>query len=263
MCLGGLFAQAATNDGKPEESPAPRPAQAPWSLSIDLTFADKDFGRPLRVFGPVFQQNVNFEYRFGGLGTIGINSWADLDLTDTNGHAGRYSELDTSAYWRHDLAPLGSLELGYIRFDYPEERSSSWIHEAYARIKAKFLLKPSFAAHRDVGPYEGWYLKAEVSHRFPLEDVLGSVVKDWSFELGGNASWGDGRTIRRFFLRSDNRTEASFIGASETGALHVPLFRSGGRSVTLSPYFTVLERVPSTAPPRTSWLLGVGLNLGF
>jgi hypothetical protein len=226
-----------------------------------LTFADKDYGRPLRVFGPVLQQNINIEYRFTHLGTIGLNSWGDLELTNKNGHAGRYVEWDTSAYWRHDIRRAGSLELGYIRFDYPEDRSSPWTHEVYTKVRIKLLLSPSFAAYRDVGPYEGWYLRTGVGHRFALDGLFGDITRDLSLELGSNVTWGDDRTIRRFFLHSDNRSGASFIGASETGTLNIPLHRSGSFSGTLSPYCTLLERIASTAHPRTSWVFGFTVNL--
>jgi hypothetical protein len=231
------------------------PTEAPegWRASLDLTYTNNDYGRPLRVLGPAYQQNANLEYRFVALGTLGFNSWLDLELSHP------YTEWDTSAYARRDMVASTWLELGYIRFDYPEEVTNRWTHEVYSKLGFSGFLKPNIGVYHDLGPFRGWYVKAALNQRFALLDP---GVHPLSVDLGGNVAWGDDNTIRRFFLRTDGKESASVIGAGLTGTLNVQLLQTGISSGTLSPYGTLLWRIASMGAPRTSWVLGVILNLG-
>ncbi|MEN9358582.1 MAG: hypothetical protein RL095_117 [Verrucomicrobiota bacterium] len=254
------------------EEAAPVPAQEeykPWSLVLDSGVHSHYWWRGLTLNpDPVNQNAVTFEYALdkeGDLGTIGLNYWNNVDLTQVTGNAGDITENDWGVYWYKGLGDLGTLKLGAVYYDYPAaaalgENYFSHSAEAYAIFTANCFLKPELSVWYDFQKSDGLYVSFGLSHSVPLESVA-DFAKDWSLDLSSVVGWNSGKNMKAYY--GEVEEDASFTDFNLKAGLTIPMCKTESMSMALEPYiqwFTTLDRYYGNAGVNQDGFVG-GVNL--
>lgn len=185
----------------PPGEDAPRLARAPapsaprtslpsgWRADAELTVANRYVWRgQLLVDDPVLQPAANLSY-----GDFRLNVWGNLDLTNVNGNAGQFTEVDVALEWLHafDDTPIPfrvfAGAAGYFFPNLPFEPTA----EIYGGVAFGVPANPTFTVYRDVALIDGTYVS------FHLEDR----VEIGPFTLAGKAgiAWADRGYNRGYF----------------------------------------------------------------
>jgi hypothetical protein len=108
----------------------------------------------------VFQPSVSVS-RCGFTGSI----WGNLDLTNSNGNSGQFSELDYSLDYSAPIPEVNgvSFSIGAIYYDFPSTDSPATT-EVYAGLNFDLPLTPYIRLYRDVEDINGSYLQFGIGH---------------------------------------------------------------------------------------------------
>lgn len=115
-------------------------------------------------------QNLNDESVFQpsvSLGAYGFTGsiWGSLDLTNENGEAGDFTELDYSLDYTAALPGIDGVDfsLGVIYYDFPNTAFASTT-EVYAGLSFDLPLSPSVTVYHDIDEIDGTYIQFAVGH---------------------------------------------------------------------------------------------------
>ena len=191
LALLGVGARPAAADEAADVQSAVADAQAAsdWSFSIDAAYNSKYVWRGINtVNGSVFQPSVTVGYK-----GLSLNVWGNMDLSDVNGHSGRFTELDYTLGYGWDCGDL-AFGVGAIYYRFPHTGFPDTT-ELYASVGVNTLLSPTLTVYQDIDEADGTYISLGVSHTFedvwqPAENVSMSV--DLSDSIGfGSSNYND------------------------------------------------------------------------
>ncbi len=173
---------------------APVLAFGPVDIEAELPFYSKYVWRgQLALDGPVLQPSFDADL-FG----FGFAVWGNLDLDDTQGMNGTFSEIDVTLGYELEL-PLVELGMGFIHYAYPkhqvegfEVRAGNPTTEFYLEAEANVILSPELAVYQDIDEYKGAYWEASIGHGV----ALGETMK---LELSGGLGLGSKSYMTGYF----------------------------------------------------------------
>ena len=115
---------------------------------------------------PVFQPSASAGYR-----GLSLEVWGNMDLTDTNGRGGTFSECDCTLGYERAVSLL-TLEGGVIHYSYPNTGVPGTT-ELFAGVGFDVPLQPALRANVDVDECDGTYLCLTIGHEQPLIERVG------------------------------------------------------------------------------------------
>lgn len=134
----------------------------------------------------VFQPGIGITY--GGLtGSI----WGNLDMTDSNGEKGEFTEYDFAIDYSAAVPGVEGIDfsIGAIYYRFPSVKPSSTT-EVYWGFSFDLPLSPSVTVYHDVDEAKGIYAAFGVGHS--VENIF-SLTPDLSvgMDIGASVGWGD------------------------------------------------------------------------
>jgi hypothetical protein len=220
-------------------------AQSPWTLDAEVSALNRYAWRGQSITDdPVVQPAASVGYE-----SVSLGVWANLDLTDVNGNAGQFSEVDVTFEWAQAVR-LGCVEgevvAGAVAYFFPNTTLPTTV-EVYAGLGLDVPLDPRLTVYRDVDEIDGTYATFDMGHAVELGDVsiAGTAGIGW-----GSRGYNDGY----FGVRADtwNDFHARLGAAWTRGRFTVEPF-VGWQSM-------VADRIRAATGP--SDLFVVGLTLG-
>ena len=158
------------------------------SVSADVAVSSKYVWRGLILTDdPVLQPSLTVGYK-----GLGLNIWANTDLTDGNGTPGEINELDYTLDYSFSVKQV-NLGVGVIQYTFPHTDFEPTT-ELYGTAALDVLLAPTVKIYWDVDEVGGVYGTLGIGHSFPLKEVKGiSSSLDLSGSLGyATSGWNEG-----------------------------------------------------------------------
>ncbi|MDD2235606.1 MAG: MipA/OmpV family protein [Kiritimatiellae bacterium] len=153
----------------------------------------------------VVQPAIAVEMPFG----LALGAWGNMDATKKNNLAGKFNEVDLSAFYALPIESLVSVELGIVNYLYPyndeqtTEEDGEVVVEAAdetteisAIVSFDVLLNPTIELVRDVDDCGGFYGSVGIGHSLALTDQL-------SLDLAASIGWAD-KKYNEFYFGNDN-----------------------------------------------------------
>lgn len=136
---------------------------------------------------PVLQPSLTVGYK-----GLGLNVWANTDLTDVNGTPGEVNELDYTLDYSFSVKKV-NLSVGAIQYTFPHT-SFEPTTELYGTAALDVLFSPTVKIYWDVDEVGGVYGTVGIGHSFPLKEVKGITPSlDLSGSLGyATSGWNEG-----------------------------------------------------------------------
>jgi hypothetical protein len=143
--------------------------------------------------------------------------WANLDLTDANGHDNQFQEIDyTLSYCRafKDLGVVHRLTLtgGVICYEFPDTADPTQELFVCASLDEWFL-KPTLTTYYDFNAADGLYLNATIEHTFATPWERAALT------IKGGLGWGDDNF--NGFNMGMEQTHAGIMEASLSATLDI------------------------------------------
>jgi len=219
----------------------------PFCFGADAGFFGKYVSRGVTLSDdPVFQPDVWVSYM-----NLTVSVWGNMDLTDYNGDAGDFNELDFTAGYSWNWGRL-NMEAGGIYYVFPGTGSDDTA-ELYAGINYDTILQPTVTVFYDFLEADGFYGTLSVGHSFGLPEVLGLEP---SLDLSAQVGWG----TKEFNEFNSGTYHTTFTDAVFTAGLPVTVTDNISVAPTLS-YSTVLDRtIRSKNPHNDNVVWGVILS---
>ncbi|MBI5695520.1 MAG: hypothetical protein HZC51_07265 [Nitrospirae bacterium] len=199
-----------------------------FSFGADMGVLNKYVSRGLTYSeDPVFQPNV-----WGSYYGLTLNVWANLDLTDYNGMAGGFYEVD---YGLDYTGEAGGLEYsaGALYYSYPRMDDAETV-EIYAGLGLDAPLHPKLNLYYDCWRGDGFYGVFSVEHCVGLPSVLGCKT-----ELGLAAQVGLGS--KNYNVYSYGSDHTAFTDYVLTASLPVEVTENISVTPSVS-YSSALDR---------------------
>lgn len=158
------------------------------SVGADISVISKYVWRGLILTDdPVLQPSLTVEYK-----GLGLNVWANTDLTDVNGTPGETNELDYTLDYTFSVKKV-TLGVGVIQYTFPHTDFEPTT-ELYGTAALDVLLAPTVKIYWDVDEVGGVYGTVGIGHSFPLREVKGITPSlDLSGSLGyATSGWNEG-----------------------------------------------------------------------
>lgn len=164
-------------------------AQDEQVLSADITLDGNGlyvWRGQLLTDDPVFQPGLSIS-AYGFTGSI----WGNLEMTDVNGYAGDFTEIDYALDYSGTVP--GAEKLGYsagiIQYVFPPYTYGDLsTTEIYLGASLDVPLSPSFTWYRDINNINGSYIQLAIGHSMEKElssDVTVGLDLSASFGYGG------------------------------------------------------------------------------
>ena len=151
------------------------------AVSADVTVASKYVWRGLRLTDdPVLQPSLTVDYK-----GLGLNIWANTDLTDVNGTPGQTNELDYTLSYSFAV-DKAELSFGVIQYTFPHT-SFEPTTEIYGTATMDYLLSPTATIYWDTDEVGGVYATLGIGHSFPLGDLYRGISP--SLDLSGSIGY--------------------------------------------------------------------------
>mgnify|MGYP000393472119 CR=1 FL=1 len=159
------------------------------SVEIDVTadFFGKYIWRGQNLNNStVFQPGVGVSYA-GLTGAV----WGNLDMTDSNGQRGEFTEWDFSLDYTAALPGVEGVDVsvGLIHYHFPSTRPSNTA-EVYWGFAFDLPLAPSVTVYHDIDSFNGTYVSLGVGHSFEELFRL-SPQMPVGLDIGVSAGWGN------------------------------------------------------------------------
>ena len=158
------------------------------SVSADVAVISKYVWRGLILTDdPVLQPSLTVGYK-----GLGLNIWANTDLTDVNGTPGEINELDYTLDYSFSVKKV-NLGVGVIQYTFPHTGFEPTT-ELFGTAALDVLLSPTVKIYWDVDEVGGVYGTVGIGHSFALGEARGiSPVLDLSASLGyATSGWNEG-----------------------------------------------------------------------
>ena len=158
------------------------------SIGADIAVISKYVWRGLVLTDdPVLQPSLTVGYK-----GLGLNIWANTDLTDVNDTPGEINELDYTLDYSFSVKKV-SMSVGVIQYTFPHT-SFEPTTELFGTASLDVLLAPTVKIYWDVDEVGGVYGTVGIGHSFPLKEVKGSSSSlDLSASLGyATSGWNEG-----------------------------------------------------------------------
>ena len=158
------------------------------AVSADVTVASKYVWRGLILTDdPVLQPSLTVGYK-----GLGLNIWANTDLTDANGTSGEINELDYTLDYSFSVNKV-NLTVGVIQYTFPHTDFEPTT-EIYGTAALDVLLSPAATIYWDTDEVGGVYGTLGIGHSFALGEVRGiSPSLDLSGSIGfASSDWNEG-----------------------------------------------------------------------
>jgi uncharacterized protein (TIGR02001 family) len=137
LLLGALSASGQT--------PAPAPATPSYSWTVTPTFASQYMFRGVRLGGPSFEPNIEFDS-----GNLAIGMWTNFPISDKV--VGQSDpELDPYVSYKFEIAKDLTLQPGAILYTYPNAKNADGFYST--------TFEPSLALNYSI---EGWTLTPKI-----------------------------------------------------------------------------------------------------
>jgi len=224
-----------------------------WSLSFATTLNSKYVWRGINlVDDPVLQPEAALAYK-----GLTLSVWANMELTEVNGRANRFTEFDYTADYSYEWKDV-VLSIGAIHYRFPNTKSNQTT-EVYVAAGLNTILSPCVTVFRDVAEAKGTYAALAVGHTF--EDIwrlsrkaVGSI--DLSARIGYGSS-----NYNQFYYGTDN---SAFSDVELSAGL--PLKINERWTLTPSVTFTSLlsdGHIRQAMRNVDNWVVGVSLGVSF
>ena len=158
------------------------------SVGVDVAVNSKYVWRGLILTDdPVLQPSLTVGYK-----GLGLNVWANTDLTDINGTPGEVNELDYTLDYSFSVSKV-NLDVGVIQYTFPHTGFEPTT-ELFGTAAVDVLLSPTVKIYWDVDEVGGLYGTVGIGHSFSLMEVKGiSSSLDLSGSIGyATSSWNEG-----------------------------------------------------------------------
>jgi len=174
MVLSAIMLGMVSSAASAEEKKGP-------AVSFDVTPASKYVWRGLILTDDsVLQPSFTISYK-----GLGLNIWANTDLTDVNGTPGEINELDYTINYSFSIDKVDA-SVGLIQYTFPHTDYEPTT-EIFASAGLSVLLSPTVTLYYDVDQVHGLYGTVGVSHGFPLGTFKGISP---SLDLSGSIGYG-------------------------------------------------------------------------
>lgn len=198
------------------------------AVSFDVTPASKYVWRGLVLTDdPVLQPSFTISYK-----GLGLNMWANTDLTDVNGTPGEINELDYTIDYSFSVDKVDAT-LGLIQYTFPHTDYEPTT-EIFGSAGLSVLLSPTVSLYYDVDQVHGLYGTVGISHGFPLGEFKGISP---SLDLSGSIGYGSSDYNDGYFGVDDS----GFVDLLLTATLSIPI----DEYLSVAPFVSFMQLLDS------------------
>ncbi len=222
-------------------------AEAP-GFAMDAEIFSMYVWRGVReVNGGVFQLTTSVTYG-GGYAEY----WGNMDLTDSGGSSGDFTEVNLAFGYG-----VGPFDFGLLYYAFPNSGAASTT-EFYITVEAPVLLSPSLTVYQDIDESWGRYAALGIGHTFEgVPDLPGGLSK--SVDISAAVGYGDSKHNEDIY----GRDSTAFTDAIVTLAISVLLPNGLKLSPSVS-YSTILDsRIRGAMDNKDNVFAGISLNYSF
>lgn len=220
------------------------------AVSFDVTPASKYVWRGLILTDdPVLQPSFTISYK-----GLGLNIWANTDLTDANDTPGEINELDYTIDYSFSIDKVDA-SVGLIQYTFPHTDYEPTT-EIFASAGLSVLLSPTLTIYYDVDQVNGLYGTVGISHGFPLGEFQGISP---SLDLSGSIGYGSSNYNEGYF----GVDSAGLVDLLLTATLAIPI----DEYLSVAPYVSFSQLLDSDLKDAVSddnaTYFGVTLSVAF
>ena len=224
-----------------------------FSADITIDYASMYVWRGIPVVREsVFQPGVAGS-AYGFTGSI----WANIDMTDFNGTAGEFSEIDYALDYSGSVGDtVVGYSLGVIQYIFPTVgETDASTTEIYGGLSFDVPLSPFITVYGDVNAIKGAYVQFGVGHSLEME-----IDPDYSVGLDLSASFGFGSSgyNNGYFGIDEAKWNDFTIGVGVPFNL---------KYVSLTPSFNmstmISEEIGDTLSERTNYWFALSFGKSF
>jgi len=204
----------------------------------------------------------------GSIGGFSVNAWSSMDLTDSNGASGEFTEMDWTVSYAQAFG-IVELGAGVIAYTFPgvtveseaedgtvTGEAAAGTTEIFASVAVDTLLAPALTVYYDVDEIEGFYAVASIGHSFGLLDNVGL---DLSVSLGfGGEDYNAG-----YFGYEDAALNDLLLGAALAIAITENISVTPSISYMMLPDSDLEEAAEAAYGEKDSVYGGVSLSCAF
>jgi len=241
--LAAMIVLSVTAGASAEETERP-------TVGVDVGVFSKYVWRGLILTDdPVLQPSLTVGYK-----GLGLNVWANTDLTDANGTPGEVNELDYTLDYSFSVKKV-DFSVGVIQYTFPHTGFEPTT-EIFGTAAMDILLAPTVKIYWDTDEVGGVYGTVGISHSFPLGEVRGiSPGLDLSGSIGyATSGWNEGY----YGVKS-----SGFVDLLLTAGVPIPI--DGHLSIT--PYIgfsqVIDSKLKDAVADDNATIFGATLSLAF
>lgn len=184
------------------------------ALTATSAFA-QDFGVDLSYMsmyvwrGAVFAEDAVFQPSLsGGMGSLSVNLWGNMDLTDENGTTRQFNEWDYTVDYSTSFDMIG-VSVGMIGYTFPNFGGHT--NEMYIGASYDIIGAPSITVYKDLEATEGVYASLSGGYSVPVADIT-------AIDLGAAIGFGDSNNNQALYGSGDSGAGLSdlLVGVSAT-----------------------------------------------
>jgi hypothetical protein len=232
-------------------------ADGPLAFELTTDFYGKYIWRGQNLSDdPVFQPGLS-----AAAGPLTASIWGNMDMTNINGNAGDFSEVDYSLDYSGSLPDAESIgySIGVIYYDFPGT-SVPDTTEIYGGLSLDVPLSPSVTLYRDVDEAEGTYVSLGIGHSI---EKIAELAPDMplGMDLGASLGWGSSSYNKYYWGPDNSELNDLVLSASFPVALG---------DLTVSPSLNYVKLVDSDirsadayASSSDYFFAGISLSLSF